>query len=412
MATAVETGGGMAAERRPPRRHRRYFVVALGLLLVVGGLAALKGAEIATIIGAGKKMQAAGPPPETVSAARAETQVWNETLESVGSIASARGVNISNDAPGIVSKITFDSGATVREGQVLVELDTSVERAQLASARARRKLAESNAQRTRSLLASGAVAPAEGDTLESQLSAAKADEAALTAQIERKIVRAPFAGKLGIRLVNVGQYLAPGTPITALESEESNFVDFTLPQQDMSRIAVGMPVHLTLGNRAIAAGGDAGAAGADATVFAVEPAIDPTSRNIRVRASLPANAGLRPGMFVNVSVMLPAKENVVAVPATAIVHASYGDSVFVVEDEHTPAGAPTKSPDGSPSLVVRQQFVRLGRTRGDFVAVLDGVKAGEQVVTAGAFKLRNRARVALSDKVKLEPELTPHPANR
>jgi len=329
---------------------------------LAGALAAIKGAEIATILGAAKRGKAAGPPPETVSAVRAETQTWSETLESVGSIASARGVNISNDAPGIVSKIAFESGATVREGQVLVELDTSVERAQLASARARRKLADSNARRTRSLLASGSVAPAEGETEESQLASAKADESALEAQIDRKIVRAPFAGRLGIRLVNVGQYLAPGTPITVLESEQSNFVDFTLPQQDMSRVAVGMPVHLSLDPGLGNAPHDAGAsAGADAAVFAVEPAIDPTSRNIRVRANVPTNAGLRPGMFVNVSVELPSKETVVAIPSTAVVHASYGDSVFVVEDERSPsprrkrARPPsTGSPRPSPSTAARR----------------------------------------------------------
>ena len=411
MATIADTRGTAVGDPPHPSRRRRYVFVALGLLVLAGALAAIKGAEIATILGAAKRGKAAGPPPETVSAVRAETQTWGETLESVGSIASARGVNISNDAPGIVSKITFESGATVREGQVLVELDTSVERAQLASARARRKLADSNARRTRSLLASGSVAPAEGETEESQLASAKADEAALEAQIDRKIVRAPFAGHLGIRLVNVGQYLAPGTPITVLESEQSNFVDFTLPQQDMSRVAVGMPVHLSLGLGN--APHDAGASGgADATVFAVEPAIDPTSRNIRVRANVPPNAGLRPGMFVNVSVELPSKETVVAVPSMAVVHASYGDSVFVVEDERTPAGAPAKGEGGKPSKVVRQQFVRLGRTRGDFVALTDGVKPGDEIVTAGAFKLRKGARVTLSDAVKLRPELSPHPANR
>lgn len=187
MATVAETGGTAVEEPPRPGWRRRYVLVALALLAVVGALAATKGAQIATILGFAKRARAAGPPPETVSAVRAETQTWNETLESVGSIAPARGVNISNDAPGIVSKIAFESGATVREGQALVELDAGVERAQLASARARRNLAESNARRTRSLLASGSVAAVEGETEESQLASAKADEAALAAQIERNL---------------------------------------------------------------------------------------------------------------------------------------------------------------------------------------------------------------------------------
>jgi len=376
----------------------------------VGVLGGIKGAEIATIIRAAKAGQAAGPPPETVGATRAEQQTWNETLESVGSVTSSRGVNISNDAPGIVSKIAFESGATVRPGQILVELDTKVERAELASARARKQLADSTARRTRALVASGAIASVQQETDESQLAAASGDAAALAAQIERKVVRAPFAGRLGIRLVNVGQYLAPGTPITVLESDEKTFVDFTLPQQNIGKVAVGMPVHLTAGKGG-GPGADTDVAPADASVYAVEPAIDPTTRNIRVRATVPENAGFRPGMFVNVSVQLPKSETVVAIPTMAIVHAPYGDSVFIVEEEKD-SGKVRAGPNGKPSKAVRQQFVRLGRTRGDFTAIAEGVKPGEEVVTSGGFKLRNRARVVVNDAVAPHPELSPRPENR
>jgi membrane fusion protein (multidrug efflux system) len=213
-------------------------------------------------------------------------------------------------------------------------------------------------------------------------------------------VRAPFAGKLGIRLINVGQYLGPGTPITVLESSEATYVDFDLPQQDLSAVSVGMPVRLALEG---SGAGDAGAArGRTATgaVFAVDPDVDPSTRNVRVRASVPPQDDwLRPGMYVNVDVVEPKRDDVVAIPATAIVHASYGDSVFVVED-------------GPSGKVVRQQFVRLGPERGDFVAVADGVHAGEEVVSEGAFKLRKAMRVTVNNEVQTAPALAPHPANR
>lgn len=376
--------------------------LALVLLAVVGALALLKGAQIFTVVKGGKRMQAAGPAPETVSTFVATIQTWNETLEAVGSVATGRGVNISNDAPGIVSRIAFESGATVRAGQVLVELDSRVERAQLASVRARKKLAEVNAKRSRALFASGSIAPAQEDTDESELAGAAADETAILAQIDRKIIRAPFAGKLGIRLVNVGQYLAPGTPVTVLESDESDYVDFTLPQQDIGRVAVGMPVELAIESSDAGAGGVRG----EGKIYAVEPAVDPTTRSIKLRATVPQEeTSFRPGMFVRASVLLPKTATVVAVPATAIVHAPYGDSAFVVEAEKNEKG-------GQPVKVVRQTFVKLGPSRGDFVAVTIGLSPGEEVVTGGAFKLRNRARIVVNNEVDVHPELSPHLPNR
>jgi membrane fusion protein (multidrug efflux system) len=389
---------------RPPRPHRwrRWVFTALGLLVVVALLGGLKGAQIASLMAFGKKAAAAGPPPETVSTAVAAAQTWNETLESVGSVTTARGVTIGNDLPGMVSRLSFESGATVRQGQVLVELDSSVERAQLGATRAKLQLARTNAGRTRDLVASGAIAQAQKDTDEAGLAAATAEERALLAQIDRKTIRAPFAGRLGIRLVNVGQYLAPGTPITLLEAEdEARYVDFALPQQALGRVAAGMAVRLSV------EGGDAGAVPpAEGKVYAVEPALDPATRNVKLRATLPENAQFRPGMFVKVEVIQPKKNDVVAIPAIAVVHASFGDSVFIVEAE------PNPPPGAGASKVVRQQFVRLGKRRGDFIAVSDGVKAGEEIVTAGAFKLRNKSRIVVNREVDVKPELSPHPENR
>ncbi|MBV9949958.1 MAG: efflux RND transporter periplasmic adaptor subunit [Myxococcales bacterium] len=315
-----------------------------------------------------------------------------------------KGVDVSNDAPGVVSRIHFESGALVQEGQVLVELDAKVERAQLASARARQELAEVSAKRSRTLAESRSIAQSQLDGDESTLKGAAADVSQLEAQIARKVVRAPFAGRLGIRQVNLGQYLPAGTTLTVLEATDSVYVDFTLPQQRLPDLRVGTPVRVRI------EGSESEVAGA---VSAVDPSIDAATRSIRARASVPnKDEHLRPGMFVNVTVVLPQTGSVVAVPAMAVVHASYGDSVFVVEDARDAEGTPPGEPAAPRSKVARQQFVRLGETRGDFVAVVDGVKEGEEVVTAGAFKLRNGARVTIKNDVKLTPELLPRPENR
>ena len=302
----------------------RYVIVILGLVVVIGLLVAVKGSQIAMLVGMGEQMKKAGPPPEVVSTAPAKKQTWEVTLAAVASVISARGVEVSNDAPGIVSRLHFDSGDTVKKGDVLVVLESGVERAQLASLRARRELADTSSRRSQALAQSGAIAQSQVDADVSQLKSLSADVNALGAQIERKIIRAPFAGKLGMRQVNLGQYLAPGTTVTMLESAEATFIEFTLPQQHLPKLQVGMPV------RVLASGSSAPVA--MGVLSAIDPAVDPLTRNIKLRASLPeATTGLRPGMFLRVEVVLPEKAEVVAVPQTAVVHASYGDSVFTGE---------------------------------------------------------------------------------
>jgi membrane fusion protein, multidrug efflux system len=374
----------------------RYVIVILGLVVLIGALVAVKGSQIAMLMGMGEEMKKAGPPPEVVATALARKQTWEATLSAVASVVSARGVAVSNDAPGIVSRLRFDSGDSVKQGDILVELDTSVERAQLASLRARRELAETSANRSRALAASGAVAQAQVDNDDSQLKSLSADVSALSAQIERKVVRAPFGGKLGMRQVNVGQYLAPGTAVTVLESADSTFIDFSLPQRDLAKLQVGLPVRaMQTGSATPIATG---------AITAIDPSLDPISRNVKVRASLSEAGALRPGMFLRAEVVLPEKTEVVTVPQTAIVHASYGDSVFVGEQK---AG-----PDGKPRKVAQQHFVKVGGTRGDFVAVLDGLKAEQEVVTAGAFKLRTGMPLKVNNQGGPEPKLDPHPENR
>ena len=381
----------------------KFFVVMGGVILLLGGLGGVKFTQIKSLMAYGQAAAAAGPPPEVVGTREAKEETWENRLFSVGTIAPVRGVTVSNDAPGVVTGIKFQSGQTVRHGQVLVELDSRVERAELASLRAQARLARVSAQRARALFKDSAVPKAQLDSAESALQAASANAASLQAQIDRKIVRAPFDGRLGIRLINLGQYLNPGTPITDLESPSANYVDFTLPQQQLKQLAVGMVVRINEGLPGPRA---------EAAIAAIDPTLDPVTRSGRVRAAVRKMDGLSPGMFVNVSVILPERRKVTLVAATSLVHASFGDSVFVVEERKDDQGAVVTTPDGRPARLARQQFVKTGEARGDFAEILEGVKPGQEIVAQGAFKLRNGAPVMANNSVKLEPQLAPRPENR
>jgi membrane fusion protein (multidrug efflux system) len=383
----------------------RYAITLALLISIIAILGGLKAAQISKLIGYGQQMEKMGAPPESVNTARVEEQDWEQTLSGIATVVSSQGLALSNDAPGIVTKLYFESGAKVREGQRLVELDTDVERAQLESLRARLKLARRSLGRTRQLAATGTSTPAELDAEESQWRSLNADVKALQAQIARKAVRAPFAGKLGIREVNLGQYLAPGTPVTVIESPEGVFVDFTLPQQDLETLELGQRVRVR--------GDPAQPPIAEGRISAFDASIDVVTRAIKVRAAVPnPDDRLHPGMFVNAEVVLPEIVRVVAVPGTAVVRATYGDSVFVVEVKDREPDAANVGAGGPPARVARQQFVRLGRTRGDFVSVLEGLSVGQEVVTAGAFKLRNGAPISVKNDVTIQPEKFPRPENR
>jgi membrane fusion protein (multidrug efflux system) len=382
----------------------RYLIVIVALIAGLGALAGVKALQIRSLIQFGQTMAKAGPPAESVNTARAVAESWGGTLTTVGSVVSVRGVSLSNEVAGVVSRLGFESGARVRAGQVILELDASVEKAQLGSTQARLALARQTLERSRALAPSGAIPTSQLEVDESSVNTLSAELKALQAQIDRKTVHAPFDGRLGIRAVNLGQYLAPGTTLAVLESPESVFVDFTLPQADLSQLHVGMSV--------LARPEGENTPPIAGTISAIEPALDPATRSVRLRAGLNnKEERLRPGMFVRVAVVLPDEKPVVAVPATAIVHATYGDSLFVVEPKKSDAGEPVLAPDGKPVLSARQQFVRVGSARGDFVAIVAGVNAGEEIVVGGAFKLRNGASIAIKNDVKLEPQLHPTPEN-
>jgi membrane fusion protein (multidrug efflux system) len=404
MHSASNTVNSKSVSVTKPRKAARILLVVVGLLLLVGTLGFVKFSQISSLMAMGKAFEKSGPPPESVSSAVSQTQNWQGQMSAVGTVAPVQGVALSNDSPGVVAKIDFESGDLVKQGQILVELDTSVERAQLASALVHRDLAVVNVNRSRALIKESVISQSQVDTDEAQVKSAATDAQSLQAQINRKVVRAPFGGRLGIRAVNVGQYLNPGTTLTVLQAVGAVFVDFSLPQQQLKTVSNGMPVRVTIES--------SNEPPVDGTIAAVDPTIDSTTRMIKLRAAVPnPEEKLRPGMFANVAVMLPDAGLVVTVPVTAVVHASFGDSVFVIEDKKPDSPGAKQTPDGKAIRNARQQFVRLGESRGDFVAIVDGIQVGQEVVSAGAFKLRNNSPILVDNTVKAEPQLNPKPEN-
>jgi membrane fusion protein (multidrug efflux system) len=331
--------------------------------------------------------QAAGfqPPPEAVTTIVAQPEEWPDTLAVIGTTAAVQGVTVSADLPGLVARISFESGQSVRQGDVLVELDTREEQAQLAAAEAQRELARLNFERMQALVVDGAISRADYDRAAAERKSSDARVGEITASIARKTIRAPFSGVLGIRQVNLGQYLSAGDPVVPLQSLHPIYVNFGVPQQDTARVRVGGRIRVTTDDLS----------GVEFTgrVTAVDSVVSPETRNVQVQATVPNPGGkLRPGMFVQTSVVTGATRSNVSLPASAISYAPFGDSVFVLAD--------MKGPGGQTYRGARQQFVKLGPSRGDRVAVLSGVNPGDEVVTSGTFKLRNGAAVHVNNAVQ------------
>lgn len=369
---------------------KRIILTIIGLVTVIAVLGGIKALQIGTMIDHGKKFV---PPPETVSTAPVTAESWETALTSVGTLTAVQGVTVAAELPGKVAQIAFEAGAPVTRGALLLRQDTSNEEAQLPGALAEAKLARANLRRSDQLLAEGIIAQADHDSAVATANQVQAQVDNIRATIAKKSIRAPFSGRLGIRQVNLGQILREGDPIVTLQTMDPIFVDFTLPQQQLPQLRKGLTVRVT---------GDAlPGETIEGRVTAINPEVDAESRNIKVQATV-ANRGetLRPGMFVNVAVGLPVREKVLAIPATAVLYAPYSDSVFVVEDAKDKKGK-----------VLRQQFVRLGTKRGDFVAVTSGLKEGEQVVSTGVFKLRNGQAAVVDNKLAPEFQQAPTPEN-
>jgi membrane fusion protein, multidrug efflux system len=361
---------------------KRMLVMLVTTALIVGALGFVKFRQIQTAIGQAASFQ---PPPEAVTTITAVQEQWPETLSAIGSVAAVQGVTISADLPGTVDRIGFEAGQWVRDGEVLALLDTRQEQAQLAAAEAQRELARVNFDRMQGLLNENVVSRAEFDRATADQRQSDAHVGEIRATIERKTIRAPFSGVLGIRRVNLGQYLSAGDALVTLQSLSPIYVNFGVPQQAMAQVRAGRTVKITA----------ASLAGREfnGRITAVDSVVDEATRNVQVQATLSNTDGtLRPGMFVQAEVLVGATATIVAVPASAISYAPYGNSVFVVGDWQDPSG---KSYRG-----VRQQFVKLGAARGDQIAILSGLKAGDEVVTSGVFKLRNGAAVQINNTVR------------
>jgi membrane fusion protein (multidrug efflux system) len=362
-------------------------------LLIVAGLGFVKFQQIQTAIAEGAAFQ---PPPEAVTTVVAQQEQWPQTLAAIGTLAAVQGVTVSADLPGTVERIEFDSGRAVRAGDVLAVLDTRQEQAQLAAIEARRELAQLTLARVQELLKEKVISKAEFDRATAEAQQTDAQLGEIKAVIQRKTIRAPFSGVLGIRQVNLGQYLAGGDPLVTLQSLNPIYVNFGVPQQSAGQVPAGRQVRIT--SESI------GGVEWNGRVTALDAMVDEATRNIQVQATLANGDGkLRPGMFVQVEVVLGAGEQVIALPASAINYAPYGDSVFIVTD--------MKAEDGRTYRGVRQQLVKVGRSRGDQVAVLGGIKAGDEVVSSGLFKLRNGAAVQINNSVRPANNPAPTPGN-
>jgi len=373
---------------------KRMIIIIIGLILVVGGLGGIKGLQINRMIAQARQF---APPPETVTTAVARTESWESLLTAVGSLEAVRGVMVTAELTGKVVDIEFEPGTMVRAGDLLAKQDTSTEEAQLRAAEATAALAKSNYDRMKELLGRKIISQSEYDNTEAQYKQAMAQCDNIRTVIAKKNVRAPFAGRLGIRLINLGQVLSEGQAIVSLQALDPIFVNFLLPQQELAKLQPGLTVRVTtdaLPGQTI-----------EGKITALNPQVDASTRNIRIQATV-ANGQerLRPGMYVNVAVVLPARDKVLAIPATAVLYAPYSDSVFVVEEKRSEKG-------GQPITAVRQQFAQLGEKRGDFVSVVSGLKEGETVVSSGVFKLRNGQDVVVDDRLSPVFNLTPKPEN-
>ena len=376
------------------RKKRVRLYAALSVLAVVLILVGIKAGQIGAMIGAGKKFV---PPPESVTSAKAESSQWQGSRAAIGSLVAVRGVVLGAEVPGRIEAIHFDSGSSVKKGTVLVQLDISTEKAQLESADAAAALSRLTLNRTRALSSKGGSTRAELEAAEANAQAAHAAVSQARAALAKKTIIAPFDGRVAIRQVELGQIVSPGTPIASLQSVTPIHAEFSLPQQSLADVKVGQKVKLKT---------DAfPAASWEGEVSVVNPEVDVATRNVRVRATVQNDDGrLSPGMFANVELLSDESHAVTVIPATGVMFAPYGDSIYTIETK--------KGPDGKEALTARQKFVRLGARRGDFVEVLSGLSAGETVVSSGAFKLRNGMAVQVNNNLAPTAQLAPTPAEQ
>jgi len=373
---------------------KRIIITLIGLIVLIGGLAGIKYLQIERITAYGDNVV---PPPEVVTTATAKNDSWESFLTAVGSLEAVQGVAVTAELKGKVVRIAFEPGTMVETGDLLIEQDTSVESAQLRAAEAEVALAKINFKRSKELVAAKTISQSDFDNADAKFKQAVAQADNIRAIIGKKTIRAPFAGRLGIRQVNLGQTLNEGDEIVSLQSLDPIYVNFLLPQQRLAQVYPGLAIRLTTD----AFPGQV----VSGKITTINPQVDAATRNIRIQATV-ANPSelLRPGMYVNVSVVLPDQIEVLTIPATSVLYAPYGDSVFVVEKKKNNANEPS-------GLVLNQKFVRLGKKRGDYISVVSGLKQGETVVSTGVFKLRNGQAVVIDNTLSPDFKQMPKPAD-
>ncbi|PYJ22083.1 MAG: efflux transporter periplasmic adaptor subunit [Verrucomicrobia bacterium] len=365
-----------------------------GLLALVILLVGIKGLQISKMMAAAK---ATTQPPQTVSSAEVREENWAPVLSAIGSVSAVQGAIVAAELGGVVSDIKFENGGSAKKGDVLMRLDTSSEEALLRSSEAEAELARTDLERTRGLASQKVISKAELDAAESKFRRLTAIVDQMRSNIRKKTIVAPFDGEIGIRQVNVGQMINAGQQVVPLTSLNAVYVDFALPQQYLGKLISGLEVRVTtdaLPGRVF-----------PGKLTAVNSMVDTVTRNVYVQATLEnPDHLLRPGMFAKAEVVLPEKSAALVIPGSAVSYAPYGDSVFVIEkkkDEKT----------GKETQVIRQQFVRIGEARGDFVSVTEGLKAGETVVSTGVFKLRNGMAVTINNDLAPKPQVNPTPVD-
>jgi membrane fusion protein (multidrug efflux system) len=368
----------------------------IGALIALPVIFAIIGIKILQFKTMGDAFAQMVMPPTPVNSIKVREEQWQPRISAVGSVMAMQGTVISNEAAGVVREIRFEAGSVVKAGDILVLLDSEVEQAQLRSAEAAAELARISFDRAKDLISKRSISQADLDSADARLKEARAQVDYIKAVIGKKTVRAPFAGRLGIRSISVGEFLEQGRPVVSLQSLDPVYVEFSLPQQRLGDITEGLKVEVTTDSypgRLF-----------QGEVTAVNPNVDLATRNVRVQATF-ANSDeqLRPGMFVSVDIVQATAETMLFIPATAVMHAPFGDSVYLIQQG--------QGPDGKQSLVLEQKIVRLGARQGDYVVVLDGVEAGETIVSTGVFKLQPGMPVVIDNTLAPEFAFEPKPRN-
>jgi len=393
MHDVAKSISNLAVQSKVKPRRRRALGIAIGLLVaIVVFVFGIKALQIGKMMSSPRMI-----PTVTVTSAPVKEEDWRPRLSAVGSVSAVQGAVVSTELAGIVSEINFENGAEAKKGEVLMKLDASQEEALLRSAEAEAQLARTDLERARDLAIKKVVSSAELDSAQSKFARLNAVVDQMRSNIAKKSIVAPFDGQLGIRQVNVGQMINAGQQVVALTSLDSVYIDFALPEQNLSKLTKDLEVQVrvdALPGREF-----------KGKLTAINSMLDSVTRNVPLQATLEnSDHALRPGMFAKVDVMLPETKKAIVIPGSAVSYAPFGDSVYVIERQKDPKS-------GHESLVLRQQFVRIGEVRGDFVSVTQGLKAGQEVVGTGVFKLRNGMVVTINNDLAPKPELNPKPTD-